>query len=332
MIVRLLAHMILATAFFQMFPRDAGVLEQWATLPESSMRETVGVPQAFSLLYGSLPAAASMDRVPHKVDATSVGVVTSAVSAVIVDRATGQTLFEKNADEPRSIGSITKLMTAYVFLETNPNLDAPAQIEPQDVQPGGMQHVQVGDVVTVRDLLRASLVGSDNSATQSLVRLSGMPEGDFIARMNETAAELGMQSTTFMDPTGLSPDNRSVAPDVAHMLDQVLRNDIIRETTEQSLVTFTGASGRLYQVETTDELLDTFLNRDPYKVVGGKTGFLPEAGYCLGTVVSENGGHEIMVVVLGSETKEGRFKDVKALAAWAYKVFAWPDEVPPAQS
>ena len=61
-------------------------------------------------------------------------------------------------------------------------------------------------------------------------------------------------------------------------------------------------------------------------MVGGKTGFLPEAGYCLGSLVSENGGHELIVVVLGSETKEGRFQDVKALAAWAYKVFKWPDE------
>ena len=73
-------------------------------------------------------------------------------------------------------------------------------------------------------------------------------------------------------------------------------------------------------------MLGTYLNQTPYKIVGGKTGFLPEAGYCLGSLISENNGHEIIVVVLGSETKDGRFQDVKALAAWAYKVFDWPDE------
>ncbi len=324
--LRLLAQLLLASSLFQIFPPDAGTVERYATLPEASNRGFATIEQTLSLLHTTLPQASEASRAPVKVEPTSVGVVTSAQSAIVVDRVTGEVLYEKNGTDPRSIGSISKLMTAHVFLEGQPDLSAAAAIQPEDVREGGTQHVAIGDVVTIKDLLTASLVASDNSATQALVRLSGMPEGEFIGRMNEAAAEMGMLYTTFMDPTGLSSDNRSVVRDVAHLIDTALKNDVIRETTELPVATFTSASGRVYTVKTTDELLSTFLNEPPYNVVGGKTGFLPEAGYCLGTLISENNAHELIVVVLGSETKEGRFRDVKALAAWAYKVFAWPDE------
>lgn len=325
MIIRLFVQTMLATTLLQLYPYDAGVIERYATLPQSEFRRP-GVYEAVALLDRGFPSAPDAARAPAKVNATSAGVVTSAVSAIVVDRATGSVLYEKNGGEPRSIGSITKLMTAFVFLKGNPDLAAPAALAASDVRVGGVQHISIGDTVTVGDLLRASLVASDNSATAALVRLSGMPEGDFVGRMNEVAAEIGMLATTFYDPTGLSPDNRSVASDIVRLVDEAMKVDIVRETTQVAVATFTGASGRAYSVVTTDELLGTFLNQDPYKIVGGKTGFLPEAGYCLGSMISENGGHEIVVVVLGSETKEGRFQDVKALAAWAYKVFEWPDE------
>jgi len=320
-----MVQLMLATTLLQLYPSDAGMIERYATLPAAEVRQS-GAYDALALLHRRLPSAPDANRAPTKVDSTSVGVVTSAVSAVVVDRATGFVLYEKNGEEPRSIGSITKLMTAFVFLRGNPDLTSPAAIAASDVRAGGVQHISVGDVVTIGDLLRASLVGSDNSATVSLMRLSGMSEGDFVGRMNEVAAEIGMRATTFYDPTGLSPENRSIAPDVVRLIDEAMKVDAIREATQLFAVTFQGSSGRMYSIRTTDDLLHSFLNQSPYKIIGGKTGFLPEAGYCLGSLVSENDVHEIIVVVLGSETITGRFQDVKALAAWAYKAFQWPDE------
>lgn len=328
MIIRLITQFALATTLLQLYPADAGVVERYATLPVSEMRQP-GAREARSFLARGFPVSPDAERAPRKVDPTSVGVVTSAVSAAVVDRATGQVLFAKNADEPRSIGSITKLMTAYVYLRGNPDLSAPAAIAPEDVRAGGIQHISVGDAVTAGDLLRASLVGSDNSATASLVRLSGMSEGDFVGRMNEVAAEIGMRATTFQDPTGLSAENRSVVADVARLVDRASEVSAIRDAAQMASVSFVGASGRGYAIPATDELLNSFLNEPPFKIVGGKTGYLPEAGYCLGSLVSENGGHELLVVVLGSETIAGRFQDVKALAAWAYQTFEWPDEHAP---
>lgn len=325
MLIRLLSQLILATTVFQAFPIDAGVVERAAALPASGARERAGASEVV-VLMGRPSLALPGALAPEKTDPASLGVVTSAVSAMVVDRATGEVLFEKNAEEPRSIGSITKLMTAYVFLQGKPDLDASAELVPADVRAGGVQHIPLGDALPLRDLLRASLVGSDNTATAALRRLSGLPAGDFVARMNEAASEMGMRKTTFVDETGLSSDNRSIAPDIARLIDATMRVEEIRSATGLAQAEVRAASGRSYLVESTNELLSTFLNRPPYGIVGGKTGFLPEAGYCFGSIVSEEGKHELIVVVLGSQSKDGRFQDAKALAAWAFKVFAWPDE------
>lgn len=322
---RTVAQILLATSFLQFFPMDVGVVEPYATLPESAPRAAPGVSEAISLLYRPLPATQDADWSPTKVHETSLGVWTSAVSALVVDAKSGDILFSKNNDATRSIGSITKLMTALVFLEGSPDLEQPAQIESSDVRSGGKLYLPIGDAVTAGDLLHTSLIGSDNSATMSLVRLSGMSEGDFVARMNEKAADIGMQATTFADPTGLSADNRSTAPDIVALLRAALANDVIRNATELANVTIAGASGRSYAIESTNDLLNSYLQRPPYHIIGGKTGFLPEAGYCLGVQVQKDGGKDIYVVVLGSETLDGRFRDVKALAGWTYETYEWPD-------
>lgn len=320
--MKLFSQLILASTVLQFFPADAGELERRANLPEAPTR-AFDLFETHEIISQRLPQSPDRSRAPVKLVSASMGVVTSAQSAIVVDRDSKEVLFEKNVSAPRAIGSITKLMTAYVFLQGNPDLGAPATLTPEDIRYGAELHLSIGETVTVRDLLEASLVGSDNSSTAALARLSGMPLGDFVARMNETAAEFGMSATTFDDTTGLSSKNISVVTDLAIMFDRILENETIREITQQSSTTITGSSGRTYLVESTDELLGTFVDQPPYDIIGGKTGYLPEAGYCLGTIFSREGAGEVIIVVLGSETKEGRFQDVKSLAVWAYKTFGW---------
>jgi len=319
----LLAHVIFSLGFLSLFPYEMGSVERRALKEKDA--GVIDFQEALSLWRRAAePMGVGVSaKEPVKTEITSVGVVTSAVSAIVVDRASGAILFEKNSEASRSIGSMTKLMTAYVFLETHPDLSLPAFLLAEDVRFGGAQHMRVNDPLTVRDLFRASLVGSDNTATMALVRLSGMPFGDFVARMNEKAAEIGLQGTTFVDPAGLSVENRSTAPDLVRLLDRTLKNEEIRSATELSSVDIVSGTGRTYHIESTNELLAEFLNQAPYKIVGGKTGFLPEAGYCFGAVVSREGAGEILVVVLGSESKYGRFQDAKALATWAFKAYRW---------
>ena len=100
-------------------------------------------------------------------------------------------LFEKNTGEVRPVGSLTKLLSAAVFLETHPDLDAPASVLKEDLRSGGRDHLYVDDEVRVRDLLSASLVGSDNPSTVALLRLSGLSPEAFVERMNAMAGEEG---------------------------------------------------------------------------------------------------------------------------------------------
>lgn len=322
MIIKLFTQLILASTLLQFFPADAGDLEMRALLPQAP-KQAFDLFEAYDAITYKLPESPSRQMAPIKFVSTSMGVVTSAQSAIVVDRTSKEILYEKNVSEPRAIGSITKLMTAFVFLQTNPDLDAPTMLISEDIRYGASLHLSIGDTVSVRDLLKASLVGSDNSSTAALARLSKMSLGDFVARMNEVAAEFGMRATTFDDTTGLSSKNVSIVTDLAIMFDNILENQTIRDITELASVSITGSSGRTYLIHSTDELLGTFVDQAPYNIIGGKTGFLPEAGYCLGNIFSYEGAGDIIVVVLGSQTKQGRFQDVKSLAVWAYKTFQW---------
>jgi len=312
MIFKLFTQVFLASTLLQLFPVDARDIEQATTFSTYSVFD-IPVSQNNSELANA----------PVKKDPTRLGIVTTAVSALMMDRNSGAILFEKNRQIPRAIGSITKLMTAYVFLQTSPNLNAKVSLLQTDVRLGGIQHIPIAEEITIQDLLYASLVSSDNSATSALVRISGMSEGDFVAKMNETAASIGMQQTQFVDPAGLSSKNTSIVTDIARLLDSAAKIETIRNATQQSTHVVSSLSGKMFLLESTDDLLGSFMNKDPYKIISAKTGFLPEAGYCLATLFSRNGNNEILVVVLGSDSDAGRFQDVKSLAAWAYDVYEW---------
>ena len=322
MIFRLLTQLVLATSLLQVFPYDPSLIEPQNFLPQAGERVQVA-----SVFAQELPVIKENIQAPVKNNPNSIGVVTSAVSAIVIDRATGKILYEKNPTESRSIGSITKLMTSLVFLEGDPNLEDQVSLQAADLRYGGRQHLQLNDKISILDLIHASLIGSDNSATAALARISGLSLGEFIARMNEKAASIGMQNTTFVDTTGLSPNNRSVVRDLAKLIDYSMKNSIIKASTEKEHIIIKGDSGINYSITSTNELLSSYINHSPYKIIGGKTGFLPEAGYCFGVVISEDGVHEIIDVVLGSYTKHSRFQDAKALASWVFKVYDWPDEL-----
>lgn len=321
MILKLFAQFVLASLMLQVFPVDARDLE--ANALQTDAQKSASTYTVFTIPQPHLPMAPDVPQPPKKKDPRRLGVVTSAVSAIVIDHASGAVLFEKNKETPRSIGSITKLMTAYVFLQGHPDLEEPAALESEDVRLGGIQHLRVGEQVRVRDLLYAALISSDNSAAAALVRLSRLSLGDFVAKMNETAAAIGMTHTQFVDSTGLSANNTSVVEDIARLLDAVSREPAITDATTHDTFSLVTAERKTYVLQSTDDLLGSFMNQSPYRIIVAKTGYLPEAGYCLGTLFSRNGKNEILVVVLGSDSDAGRFQDVKALAAWTYDAWEW---------
>ena len=321
MLFKALTQFIFATTLVNVFPVDA-VYYEWQAQAAASEEPPTWSSEEMYLAMTSLPQAQERYLAPVKIDTDSFGIVTTARSALVVDRESGAVLFAKNPYELRAIGSVTKLMSVLVFLETQPDLSAFVTLDPTiDYVGGGRQYIAFYEPVPLADVLGASLVGSDNSATESLVRFSGLTADEFVARMNTKAQELGMTSSTFTDATGGHPKNLSTAYDLTVLLEAADENETLRGYMQSATYTLSQA-GNTYTIEHTNPLLASFLNAGTYDVLGGKTGYLPEAGYVLATTVQEN-DHAVHVIVMGSASKQMREDEAKGLAAWAFKTYEW---------
>lgn len=322
MISRVVAQMMLAFTVLRVVPIDAANLEWKIGIPTTP---TALAAPLFSLTSSmpTLPMAADRYLPPKKTDLSSYGVVTDAKSAFIADTKSGAALFAKNADDVRSIGSITKLMTALVFLDSKPDLNSWVTITDDDYVGGGRVYLNFNDGIKLKDVLGASMVGSDNTATKALSRLSGLSHDDFIVAMNAKAKSLGMTSSSFVEVTGIDSGNVSTARDLMALLEAAKQSDVLTRYMTTQRLSLTQASGLAVMVTSTDELFDSTINLAPYRISGGKTGYIPEAGYCFITTVTHD-GDEIFVAVLGASSKEDRFSDAKALAIWAFDTFTWP--------
>jgi len=254
----------------------------------------------------------------------------SAQSYVVLDTETEKNLIGEAENAPRSIGSITKLMTAIVFLENNPAWEKQVIVQKNDGVLGKL-YLFDGDNISIRDLFYASLVGSSNNATVALARGSDASVEEFVKKMNKKAGELGLKKTVFFEPTGLDHRNQSTAKEVALILKYALQKDLIKEavTTKKYEITVSDTFGKQTkrQVANTDILLFSDFENSPINfILGAKTGFIDEAGYCFTMETQNKEGKRVITVVLGSDTHFDRFSEAKFLAEWAYKNYLWPGQ------
>ena len=260
---------------------------------------------------------------PTKRNQATLGIDVDARAAVVMDVASGQTLYEKDSHVAYPIASLSKIITAMVFLDGNPNLDDEITFLAEDHGSAGKTVIQTGERFKKREVLQALLIGSVNEAANALARTSGGREA-FVAAMNRKARAVGMEHAVFFDPSGLDARNKASARDIALALRAALSYPDLRKTTEQPNVNLIGrATNKKYSIKTTNLLLSSDLNRQPYHIVAAKTGTLPEAGYCMAQATSDASGHEIIAVVLGGGTHYTRFQDVKALTYWSFQNFVW---------
>ncbi len=228
-------------------------------------------------------------------------------SAIVMDPETGEVLYVKNAETAVPIASLSKLMTVMVFLEQNPDLGRTVVVARAEREGAGHSQLRAGEAVELGDLLHMCLMSSDNCATRVLTRESGLPLDDFLARMNRKALELGMSHTRFVECTGLDERNVSTAADVARMLRAAASVPLIREISTTREYAFASAR-RTHEVRNTDRLLYS----QRYTIMGGKTGFIQEAGYCFATWIRTE-GRDLIAVVLGAPTAATRFADTVRL-------------------
>jgi D-alanyl-D-alanine endopeptidase (penicillin-binding protein 7) len=250
----------------------------------------------------------------YKVDASGDLVPdVRAAAAIIYDPDTNQVLWEENAQDQRSIASITKVMTAAVFLESEPDRTEQVTIARSDVYRASTTLLRRNDRVTVDDLLHLLLIASDNAAARALARISPYGSDGFVRRMNEKAVEMGMGNTRFTEPSGLLSDNVSSAYDMARLIAYASADERISSIMRLPEYTVITANRRVLRFRSTNHLL----GRTDVEVRAGKTGFIAKAGYCLATLLRlPESGREVAVVVLGARSNAGRFTETRNLFTW----------------
>jgi len=236
-----------------------------------------------------------------------------AKAAYVVDATTNRVLFQKNPDNIYSIASLTKLMTALVYFQTQPQFDQVVEITPDDVYHSSRSHIRPREEITVRDLLHAMLMASDNVATKAVVRSCGVPRDEFIRRMNAMADSMNLTGTHFVEPTGLDPANQASAQAIATMLRTAASNPIVSSIMQKQTYTF-ASNRKLHRLVNTNRLL-----KSKWRITGGKTGFINEAGYCFATMVETPSGTEVTAVLLGAPSNRLRFAEARRLLDWTFR-------------
>jgi D-alanyl-D-alanine carboxypeptidase (penicillin-binding protein 5/6) len=229
---------------------------------------------------------------------------------MMVDARTGQTLYEKNADEIRPAASTQKLLTALIVAEHG-FLDRPVTVEPVDTLAEPVKlNIKPGDTYQRIDLLRALLVKSPNDVARCLARDNAGSIENFAEFMNLRARELGATHSHFVNPNGLPiPGQYSSARDLSIIARAAYGNSTIRSIVCLPQLVFRYANGRTRELENTNKVL----RRLPY-CNGMKTGYTEAAGHCL-ICSGSRPGRDVIVVVLG-DSKSGVWRDASALLSW----------------
>ncbi len=233
-----------------------------------------------------------------------------AAAAIVFNPSTGEVLWEENSHESRSIASLTKMMTAVTFVADDPDMSQSVVITRADTLNASVTHLRTGDRVTWGDLLHLTLIASDNAAARALARTAEGGTAAFVGRMNDMARQLGLTDTHYFDPSGLIAANVSSAYDMSHLIAFAVADERlgpIMRTAEYVVKT----PAREIPIHSTNKLLSTDID-----VLGGKTGFISKAGYCLATLLQIPQGSQVAVVVLGAANSATRFWEARHLFNW----------------
>ncbi|MEE1126259.1 MAG: D-alanyl-D-alanine carboxypeptidase family protein [Acutalibacteraceae bacterium] len=242
----------------------------------------------------------------------------SAPSAVLIEAETGRVLFEKESHQIRACASITKVMTMILVMEAidngklkmEDNITASAHASSMG---GSDIWLEEGEVMTVYDLVKATMVASANDAAVALAEEVEGSEDAFVAKMNEKAKKLGMKNTTFKNCNGLDEEGHlTSAYDVALMSQELIKHEKIFEFTSIWLDYL--RDGKT-QIVNTNKLLKSYKG-----ITGLKTGTTSQAGSCISATATRD-GLTLIGVVLGGATGKERFADATKLLDYGFANF-----------
>lgn len=231
-------------------------------------------------------------------------------SAILIDADTGRVLHEVSADKERPVASTQKLMTALLVAEEG-GLDGRVKIVSSDTwaEPSKL-YIKAGETYRRGDLLKILLVKSMNDVARALARDNAGSVSSFAQKMNQRARDLGMGSSHFVNPHGLTePGQFSTARDMAKLARVVYRNPTIRDLVRLKEISWRHPSGKVSTYKNTNRVLRNYAFCN-----GMKTGYTEASGFCLISSAS-NGDRSVIAVVLG-DTRDSIWTDSYKLLAW----------------
>jgi D-alanyl-D-alanine endopeptidase (penicillin-binding protein 7) len=233
-------------------------------------------------------------------------------AVLVMDELDGTVLYARQAHEVMPVASITKLMTALVVLEAGQPLDEVLTILPADREhtKASASRLQVGTELTRGELLHLALMSSENRAAQALGRAYPGGLSAFVKQMNAKARALGMKSSRFVDPTGLSSGNVATAADLAKLVIAASREPLIGEySTSEKLTVKVGR--QMLEFRNTNSLT----SKDDWDISVQKTGYTQDAGQCLVMKATIQQRPTVMVL-LNSFGKLTRVADARRIRRW----------------
>src|SRR5690625_4292470 len=244
-----------------------------------------------------------------------------AQSAILLERDTGQILFDKNAHEKLPPASMTKVMTLLLIMEElekeNLTLDEKVRISEQASSMGGSQvFLEAGEEMTVEELIKAIAIASGNDASVALAeRIAGSEEA-FVKMMNDKVKDLDLKNTHFANSSGLPADNHySTSYDMAVIAKELLKYETITDYTSIYEDYLRKGEENEFWLVNTNKLVKFYPGVD-----GLKTGYTNEAKYCL-TATAMKDDMRVIAVVMGADTIKERNASVSSLLDYAYNHF-----------
>ena len=274
-------------------------------------KRLVCIGLALALLAGlSLTAAAEDLELP-------------APSCILMEKQTGQVLYESNAHEKLRPASVTKVMTLLLVMEAlesgSIGWDDTVTTSAAAAAKGGSQiYLEENEQLPLTEMLKSVVVSSANDCACALAEHVAGSEAAFVSRMNDRAAELGMTDTHFVNCTGLDdgPDadtHLTTAYDIALMSRALLQHDEIKQYTTIWMDTVRNGQ---FGLSNTNKLVRFYDG-----TTGLKTGYTSQAGYCL-SASAERGGMELIAVVMHCKSSVDRFESAKALLNYGFSNYA----------
>lgn len=305
--------------------KRAALQAKTAERPQSSKarRAAVIAAKSAAVAGGSLAAASAVSAVERKPDNRSDAVSgadeppkLSANAVFVMDQNSREVLVSKNDKAVMPIASLTKLMTGLLVADAKLSLDEEITIteDDLDIYKGTGSRLSVGTKLTRGEAMHLALMSSENRAAHALGRTYPGGIVNFVRLMNAKAAELGMRDTRYVEPTGLSVENRSSARDLGMLVAAAYQRPLLRE--------FTTSQG--YSVESGRRVLQYHnsnrLTADPKWDIGlQKTGYISEAGRCM-VMSAKLAGRQVIMVFLDAADKSARIGDAQRVRRYVESV------------